>query len=1122
MKFWAVLKWMLILTLAIVFAAGVGGVWLWKNGNSVIRQKLLATFDKGAPDLELRLEHIEMLGTSSIKLTGVEVRDRSTSRTVLRAAELQVSVDEAQLVEQQQILLRTVKVSGIDILLRRFPDGRWNWQGYRFQPISDAPFIPPSITLENLRARVMLEHNGDIPPASLLVSSPQFLAIPSSGTEYDFSGLLTMPGAGDLALTGDCDLEQKTWSLGGTLNNVSADQSLLEMAKSTAPQLAEQLQRLDTSMAQVLPRPTAAQTASSSQDTAAIVIGASGVSPRFLGVLDVDFKVEKRSDQSVPDLRLKVDIRDGQLRSSVVPIQLTDVRAKFFWSNSDVVFQLLNARDGDALITGEMLMPLGADAEAPVARLHLENLPVSPELKPLVPQKSQKFFDHFQPVGMISGDVELKRNAAGKWLPVSVTGKAVDASILFHKFRYPVTGISASLRQRTNSEPAASLSEIVFEVNAEGKLGPQTVFASGYLKNPGPEIEMEFNVHVDELPIDSRLRDALEEQGRKVVDTINITSGLISADVNCTRAPGLDQPTHIVMSSHVSDAKMQFRNFPYAIDRLSGQVDFHSREKSWTFRDLHGWHGPGELTGAGTFRGLPTPGQLQMSISAKNARLDGDLFNSLNESCRSIWTMLNPEGNINLTTKIDWTAAPGQKPVVSLSEVTIFDAAIYPRPFPFRMNVRSATLSYDPNDPKWAGMQHCEIHSLNAEHDGARITASGWAEVGIDGLWQLHLNDLNAIELKPDDSLRAALPTGWRETLSRLSPNGMISVESSELEFRGINNNQAPITAAWDTTLRLKECEVAAGLDLKKVSGIVRAAGSWDGYQLQNRGTIRLDKVEVLDMTIAGINGPYTMTEEELVLGNRDVIQGRVRPRDVPAQERIQAQAYGGSLEMDGLIKLRAGSNYRFFAELRNALLESYAARHMPSQSNMKGVVNSWVFVTGDGDSSSNLRGNGQLQINPAALYEVPVVLEMLSALNKLNFAVPNRAAFDYALMSFKIEDSAFQFDPIDLVGDALALRGRGSVGFGGDVVLDFFSRPTRPKGLPLSGILPSLATQWVNVKVRGTIDKPQTDVKNRIKLDESMRQFLGAQPRPGGPIPGLTIPTLFGQPPGPQVRRAQ
>jgi len=1121
MKFWAVLKWMLIFATAIVIAVSAGGFWLWQNGNSMVRQRLLATFDKAAPDLELHLDRIEMLSTSSIKLTGVEIRDRSTNRTVLRAAELLASVDEAQLVERQQILLRSLRVTGIDVLMRRFPDGTWNWQTYRFQKLSDAPFIPPSVTLENVRARVLLEHGDTIPPASLLVSTPLFQAVPSSGESYDFTGLLTMPGAGNLALTGDWDLRQKTWALGGTLNNVSADQSLLEMAKSTAPQLADQLQRLDTSLAQVLPRPTPAQTASSSQNTTAIVIGASGVSPRFLGVLDVDFKVEKRATSSVPDLRLKIDIRDGQLKSSVVPIQLTDVRARFFWSNSDVVFQLLNARDGEALITGEMLMPLGIDAAAPEARLHLENLPVSQNLKPLVPVKSQKFFEHFQPVGRISGDVELRRFPSGKWLPVSVTGKAENASILFHKFRYPVTGISASLRQRAIDSDEPAISDIVFDVNAEGKVGPQTVFASGLLKNIGPEIEMEFNVHIDDLPIDSRLRDALDDQGRKVVDSINITTGLISADIHCSRALGLDQPTDIVLNAHVHDAKMQFRGFPYAIDRLSGKIEFHSREKSWIFKELHGWHGPGELTAKGTFRGLPAPGELQLIVSAKNARLDADLFNAMNESSRTIWTMLNPEGNVNLTTKVDWTAAEGQKPLVSLQEVTIFDATIYPKPFPFRMNIRSARLSYDPNDPKWAGMQHCEIHSLNAEHDGSLITASGWAEAGVDGLWQLHLNDLNAIELKPDDTLRAALPDGWRETLSRLSQSGRISIESSELEFRGVNNGQAaPTTAAWDMTLRLKDCEIAAGLDLKKASGIVRANGTWDGYQLQNRGTIRLDRIEVLDMTIAGINGPYTMTEDELVLGNRDVIQGRIRPRDVAPQERIQAQAYGGSLEMDGLISLRAGSNYRFFAELRNALLESYAARHMTDQSNMKGVVNSWIFVTGDGDSSSNLKGKGQLQINPASLYEVPVVLEMLSALNKLNFAVPNRAAFEYALMSFDIHDRSFWFDPIDMVGNALALRGRGTVGFGGDVVMDFFSRPTRSKGLPLSGILPSLATQWVNVKVRGTVDKPQVDISQRPKLDESMRQFLGAQPRPGGPIPSMSIPNIFGQQPTPQARR--
>ena len=115
----------------------------------------------------------------------------------------------------------------------------------------------------------------------------------------------------------------------------------------------------------------------------------------------------------------------------------------------------------------------------------------------------------------------------------------------------------------------------------------------------------------------------------------------------------------------------------------------------------------------------------------------------------------------------------------------------------------------------------------------------------------------------------------------------------------------------------------------------------------------------------------------------------------------------------------------------------------LPDQRNMKGVVNAWLLVNGDGDSAANLKGSGQMLISPAALYEVPVVLEMLNALSSLQFAVPNRAAFNYALMSFRIHDEAFEFEPIDLSGDSLALRGRGRVGFGGDVYAGFLFPPT-------------------------------------------------------------------------------
>ena len=88
MKFSAVLKWMLFIALAIAIAVGAGGVWLWQNGNSMMRQKLLTTFDKAAPDLELHIQQLELLTTSTAKLSGLEIRDRKTNRPVLRAESL--------------------------------------------------------------------------------------------------------------------------------------------------------------------------------------------------------------------------------------------------------------------------------------------------------------------------------------------------------------------------------------------------------------------------------------------------------------------------------------------------------------------------------------------------------------------------------------------------------------------------------------------------------------------------------------------------------------------------------------------------------------------------------------------------------------------------------------------------------------------------------------------------------------------------------------------------------------------------------------------------------------------------------------------------------------------------
>lgn len=326
MKVWPVLKWMLLIAVAVVVLAGVGSVWLWTNSDHLIRQQVLKTFDKASPDLQLQVDGLQFVSTSSLRITGVQIRDRETRQTILRAREVIATVDETALIENHNVILRSIHINGIEVLLQRSETGRWNWQEYKFQRISDNPLIPPSVILENVRAQIQLEHGSGIPPANLIVTSPSFHAVPKSAEVYDFTGSLALPGAGSLALNGTSNLVTREWNLRGQLASITADQSLMEIAKSTAPQLAEQLQQLDAKIARVLPAPVETRTTDSSPTTSAIVVGASGVSPRFMGVLDIDFQIEKRSDLPVPDLRLKVEVRDGQLSSPVVPVRLSDVR----------------------------------------------------------------------------------------------------------------------------------------------------------------------------------------------------------------------------------------------------------------------------------------------------------------------------------------------------------------------------------------------------------------------------------------------------------------------------------------------------------------------------------------------------------------------------------------------------------------------------------------------------------------------------------------------------------------------------------------------------------------------------------------------------------------------------
>lgn len=1105
MKFKSVIRWMFLIALTATVVTGGVSIHYWNQRHDLVESQLRHKFDRFAPDLRLILGQVRFHDLHWLTLGDVEVRDRATDQPLLRAGRVSIRIEPQTLLDHQRVIVRSVQVDGAEVLLVRQEDARWNWQNYEYNPADSGGGTLPHIDLRQLSVLLHLKHGNGIPPARLMLTSPQIQIVPASAHSLDVDGVVEVAGAGALSLTGNCDLASGAWSLQGRMKDMTADRKLLELAQTSSPLVRTRLQRLEQTVQKFLPSP---QTVSVNPDPD-LTIGLSSF-PRIQGQLDVDFNIQKRSEQEDADFQLMVDISDGQLAFPGLPIGLSEVNAEFFSSNDQVSLRVHQAQSEGSHLSGEFRLNTAQGSAPPSGLFQFVNFHVGPRLKPLCSPKVQKLFEGFQPDLRVSGRGQLIQRMDGRWALSSLNAKVTDGRLLHHRFRYPLTGIQATLSQRPLQQTNG---DVVIDVEeATGFVGTHHWSATGWWKNPGPAVESHFVMDVSDFPLDGRFREALEPVGRRVVESLNL-SGLITVKLQFDRPAGIGNKTRLRIFGRVYDVTLRFTGFPYPIDRLSGHVTFDSQTALWEFRELHGRHDETEIFGSGKFTGLPRPGVLDLTVEALRLRLDSDLYNALAEPQQRLWQLMDPSGYCDLTAEIDWTTAPGQKAVVRFPEETpvrFYDAKIRPRPFPYEMDVEEAKVSFNPNDPRFSGVQYCDIQSFRASHRNAPIVATGWAMTHSDGQWQVHLDHLTASQLPPDDDLRAALPDKWREILTRLHQQGRISVEDSEIDFKGTQRDGADVTAGWDMTLHLHDCSLSAGLDLEDVSGHLTAAGTWDGLHLKNDGAIEIDSTRVLGMPLTRIQGPYSIDDAKLVLGTQQVFEsGQLEKLD--QSQRLTARAYGGTLFLDAVVDSRPRSSYQMFAELKDASLQSFAHENLDVAKNLHGNVTAWLALKGAGESADDLRGSGQLEISPAALYELPVVLELLRALTSLNSV--NRNAFDYAMLAFDVRNRRFAFKQVDLVGESMALRGRGSIGFGGDVELDFYSRPSRSRpriGNLISNLLLNSATQWAKVEVSGTTERPKAILRPTAQLDDSVRQFLNAFNPAAGNVPRLVVPRVF------------
>ena len=286
------------------------------------------------------------------------------------------------------------------------------------------------------------------------------------------------------------------------------------------------------------------------------------------------------------------------------------------------------------------------------------------------------------------------------------------------------------------------------------------------------------------------------------------------------------------------------------------------------------------------------------------------------------------------------------------------------------------------------------------------------------------------------------MPKALRAFFEATDPRGHSISANGRLALRGTpGQHEMTVTARWDIDIYHSGTTITAGVDLEDLYGRVNLKGSWNNEVIKGTGWLDLDSVTIDGYQLTDIAGPMLFQNGQFVIGSAKVasnLQADNGPMAPDDQDRVTAKFIGGKLVLDGIATLDERNGYVVKVQIQDGYVERYTERYAPKQKKLRGKINGIVIFDGSGSDPNSFRGRGRISIDPAALYELPVILQITKA---LSFLPPDKTAFDRAYAEFESSRHEYIFQRIDLKGDAISLRGRGRMRQSdGALDIDFYS----------------------------------------------------------------------------------
>ena len=575
---------------------------------------------------------------------------------------------------------------------------------------------------------------------------------------------------------------------------------------------------------------------------------------------DVGLAVFQDADGHV-NYRMTTNIHNGQFSHPSIPYPVTGLSGKIVCDPDGIKVEASQAKFGDAVVrvrgkTAGYGYPCDIDLKVETVGLMLND-----RIAKTLPLSLRKGWEKIQPIGRIDIDTDITCRQ-GKWQTEGeLICKGVD--IRYEKFPYPIEQLVGRIEMTGGFLTTSDLSgriagnqmQCLFKMPIRKELTYERSFA---IATDGP------------VPIDRTLLRSLSPRGsasagpmEQFVRSLNpsgsiqLASATFSTDANNVKSRKIDL--------RVVDGRITYDKFAYPLYNVAGTIEINDdalRLKGFRATNANA----GVIQCGGEYR-LPSPSKssgsqalasgpdLALRFQASSIPMDESLRQSLPAATREVWDTLSPSGVLDkldvMVTKQDQQTPLGlevKAQQLGHGQVTNRVLSLKPSSIPYRLDLTEGTVYFD-------GSQ-VTIESIRGSHDASRMYADGSCVEGPDGRWVLSLDLHGGSRLHPDAELIASLPGEMREAMRRLQLRGPVSIRGNTQI--ALPTEYFPVTDVdWDLALQLEGNRIGDVGPVHALRGEILVKGHRDELTVVADGRVQLDSMNVYDLQVTGIRGPF-------------------------------------------------------------------------------------------------------------------------------------------------------------------------------------------------------------------------------------------------------------------------